>query len=499
MKREKIVGEFSESAIKRYLTDKTYEKWGMTREQYIEKCKAVWARKKYDPEYERKVIVDFSQPVTLTQLFGLDGMEVDFIDDAVTQLPMHGFENKKDIECMVFGAIPSSAKGGKITPVKVSEMFRPTSPKPEPESLEQDSYFVALFDVLGFSALVAEKGSQALLSIYQDLIAKAVLNTNYTGFGRIKVGPNQYGIGGFYAPVSYTYFSDTIMLWTTRQFTHVSPFLTKCADLICEALKIGMPLRGSVCFGKAVMHKATNTFLGPAVVEASETEKNQKWIGATLGESFVLNYVKEALSESLVVPLFCEHFKPEMKLTFPYLTLDWVSRWRAKGNPDVISTLEVMRAKAPEKNKAYYDNTIAFAKYVDLDDLQTRGQFLRATAYHVLNIRKVRLDAIPHRPVVLKVVNEIPHCGFILNFTPKILSASKELGDLLENNVLFVKRLDYPKFLASLPDTPGTGFNLSASGVVLSVEKKHVEYIDMFNLDPKAPPTKEQVNIEIVQ
>ena len=65
--------------------------------------------------------------------------------------------------------------------------------------------------------------------------------------------------------------------------------------------------------------------------------------------------------------------------------------------------------------------------------------------------------------------------------------------------MLFVKRLDYPKFLASVPNTPGTGFDLSASKVVLSVEKKHVEYLDVFNLDPKAPPTRKQINIEIVQ
>ena len=156
------------------------------------------------------------------------------------------------------------------------------------------------------------------------------MNTNYTGFGRIKLGKNRYVLGGFYAPVSYTYFSDTILLWTTAKFTHISPFLAKCADLICEALKIGMPLRGSVCLGAAVLHKTANTFVGTALVEASEIEKNQRWIGATLGIGFMLNGVKEALGETLVVPLFCQHFKEEMKLTFPYLTLDWVSRWYAR-------------------------------------------------------------------------------------------------------------------------------------------------------------------------
>lgn len=436
---------------------------------------------------------------TLNQLFGLDGLEVDFVDTALMKPIVHGFEAKTDVECLVLLAAPAPDNHGKITLAKVSEMFRPASPKPEVESLEQELYLVALFDVLGFSALVAEKGGEALLETYQELIAKAVLNTNYTGFGRIKVGPNQYGVGGFYAPVNYTYFSDTIMLWTTRQFTHVSPFLAKCGDLICEALKIGMPLRGSICFGEAVMHKPSHTFLGSAIVEASDIEKNQRWIGATLGTGFMLNDVKEALSETLVVPLFCEHFKPEMKLTLPYLTLDWVGRWRAKANPDLIATLDAMKAKAPEKNKPYYDNTIAFVKYSDLDDFKARGQFLRATAYRVLNRARIILDAMPPRLVVLKIINEIPHCGFVLTFPPESLEANQELRDLVEKNILFVKRLDYPKFLESLPDASGTEFDLAASEVVLSIEKKDVEYLDIFDLDPNAPPTERQLNVKIVE
>jgi|GEM_PF-1261973 len=499
MTREKIVGEFSESLIKGYLADKTYEKRGLSRQQYVEKCEAAWAQIKFDPEYERKVIVDFSQPVTLNQLFGLDGLEVDFTDTALMKPIVHGFEDKRDIECMVLLAAPASNKGEEVTFTKVSEMFRPANPTPEAESLAQQLYFVALFDVLGFSALVAEQGSEALLATYQDLIAKAVLNTNYTGFGRIKVGPNQYGVGGFYAPVNYAYFSDTILLWTTNQFTHVSPFLAKCGDLICEALKIGMPLRGSVCFGEAVMHKGSHTFLGSVMVEASDIEKSQKWIGATLGTGFMLNDLKEAVSEALVVPLFCEHFKSEMKLTFPYLTLDWVSRWRAKANPDLFVTLEALKAKAPEKNKSYYDNTIAFVKFAELDDLEVRGQFLRATTYRILTLSRIRLEAMPLRPVVLKVVNEIPYCGFVLTLPPEVLEANKELRDLFEKRILFVKRLDYPKFIESLPDTPGAGFDLAASGVVLSVEKKDVEYLDVFNLDPNAPPTERQMNFEIVE
>jgi len=106
---------------------------------------------------------------------------------------------------------------------------------------------------------------------------------------------------------------------------------------------------------------------------------------------------------------------------------------------------------------------------------------------------------MPLRPVVLKVTGEIPHCGFLLKLPPEVLAASKELKDLFEREILFVKRPDYPKFLDSLPDTSGTGFDLAASGVAVSVEKKDVEYLDVFNLDPNAPPAEKGMNLEIVK
>lgn len=496
---KKIIGRFSEDSIKRYLAERIYEKRGLTRAQYIAKCRAAWKNVKYNPEYERKIIVDFSQPVTPAHFFGLDSLEIDFIDAALTELPMSGFQNKTDIECLVFSAGPrlEPDETGKLPRVKINQMFRPAELETEPESLDEKNYFIALFDVLGFSALVREKGGNGVLAIYQDLINKAILNTRYTGFGRIKVGPNQYAFGGFYAPINYAYFSDTIILWTANQFTYLNPFLAKCADLICEALKIGMPLRGSISYGAAVMNKKTNTFIGKAIVEANDIEKGQRWIGATLGIAFMLNEIREALSETLVVPLFCQHFKSEMPLTYPYLTLDWVHRWTAQQNPDLVSTLQSLKERAPEANKAYYDNTIDFVTYVDYDPFEARAVFLRATTYHVKNLSKVNLDKLPPtHPVVIKVKGEIPRCVHLIN--EEVLEPSPQLRDLLEHSMLFVNRRDHSKFLEMLSNAAGRNFDLTASGVVFQVEKRHIEYIDLFNYDPKNESDQRPINIEII-
>lgn len=499
MGERRHAGDFSEDLVKHYLDTRAYEARGLTREQYVETCRAAWNAKLYDPEYERKVIIDFMQPLTLAQLIGADQLSADFLDTPLLQAPVHGFEGKQDIECMVVhtARVPSE-ESPDIAPTRVSETFRPFDVPLEPTTPVADFYFVALFDVLGFSALVQRIGAQAILGTYQDLIARTILNTNYTGLGRIEFAPGQHTIGGFYAPIDYAYFSDTIILWTPARLTHLSPFLARCGDLICEALKLGIPLRGSITAGEAVMHKATQTYLGMALVEASDIEKNQRWVGATLGVGFVVKDLKEGLNETLVVPLFCEHFKTTMKVSIPYLTLDWVNRWRS-GTDDLIHLLEAMKERAPDANKPYYDNTIAFVRYRELDDNRARAQYLHATTYRVRDLDKVNLNAIRSRPVVLKVRDEIPHCGFLLIFPDEVVNSSPEMKSLVGEGLLFVQRLDYQRFLDQLPASGGA-FNLGESGVVLTVAKQHVEYLDVFNLDPSASRSEDPVDVfEIIE
>lgn len=485
MKKKQIIGTFSEALIKRYLDSKAYEKRGWTKDKYIKKCKDAWNKTKYDPEYEKKILMDFTEPITVAQLFPIDDFEVDFVDSALTQHAVGGFEGRRDIGCLKFCVGKRPGEKGKIERVKIDEAFKPAVPEDEEESLEQQLYFVALFDVLGFKKLVEQKGSQAILHTYQQLINVAILNKNYTAFGRVEVGSNQYLMGGSYAPIKYAYFSDTIILWTTSCDTHVSPFLAKCCDLICESLRIEMPLRGSVCFGEAIMNKATNTFLGGAMFEASDIEKNQKWIGASLGEAFQLPELRNVVSEALVVPLYCEHLKKEATLSTPYLTLDWVSRWKEKNYPDLISTLEKLKAKAPEKNKVYYDNTIAFINYSALDDFRTRAAFLRAEGFRITNVGKINVRDLHMRLLILKVVNENPHSGFIFTFPDQIVESNKILRELLKNKFLFVNRLDYNRLIEYFSELGKKELRLHEAGFIYQVEKKHVEYLDVFNYDWK--------------
>jgi hypothetical protein len=124
VKEKRIIGKFREELIKAYLDGLVYEKRGLTREQYIEKCQGVWNKVRYDPKYEKKVIIDFSQPVTAATLFGVEEGEVEFMDAAVADLPVAGFEAKRDIECLrVLAKRASGPSRGQKVPV--SERWRP--------------------------------------------------------------------------------------------------------------------------------------------------------------------------------------------------------------------------------------------------------------------------------------------------------------------------------------------------------------------------------------
>jgi hypothetical protein len=63
--------------------------------------------------------------------------------------------------------------------------------------------------------------------------------------------------------------------------------MARCADMVCEALKMGLPLRGALAVGKAVMHSRTGTFVGAPVVEAAKLEQSQDWLGVSLGPSML--------------------------------------------------------------------------------------------------------------------------------------------------------------------------------------------------------------------
>jgi hypothetical protein len=109
-----------------------------------------------------------------------------------------------------------------------------------------------------------------------------VLKDAYRCLGLKDDGTGRRFMTLFPLPARYAYFSDTILLWVPLEQLCVAPFILRCLDLAREALNKGIPLHGASAIGKAVMHKASSTFIGQPLVEAARLEAALQWVGVAL-------------------------------------------------------------------------------------------------------------------------------------------------------------------------------------------------------------------------
>jgi len=226
-------------------------------------------------------------------------------------------------------------------------------PKPE-----VSRYAFAMFDILGFSAWLESVGIQKVLDSYHTLVEKAVVRANEKGsLGAVQTAEGAYFVVSG-AP-HYAYGSDTLLMWCPLVPELVADFVERCSDLMCEALEMGIPLRGALTLGDAVLDSETNFFLGEPIVEAANLEKGQEWIGFTFGHSAVWSPFLAQLHRTAII-----EFAPPMKEKFAsyasLIVLDWPRRWRDRNGSCPSSRLRAMR---DSRFAAKWDNTIEFAKY----------------------------------------------------------------------------------------------------------------------------------------
>jgi hypothetical protein len=215
--------------------------------------------------------------------------------------------------------------------------------------------------------------------------------------------PNRQINGSSYTlPVSHAHFSDTILLWVPLVQHFIDPFLARCADMVCEALKLGIPLRGAVAVGPAVMHARTGTFVGSPVVEAAKLEQSQDWLGVSLGPSMLAADVSSEFDPTLVIP-YPVPVKKQRERVYAELALDWPNRFRSRFGTD---PLEAIRAiDTSPSHHIYYVNAIKFAEF-------SGGPIFRSEGFRRPNLGELADAAIvarrtedafsPHHQFVLK-------------------------------------------------------------------------------------------------
>src|SRR5206468_748723 len=109
-----------------------------------------------------------------------------------------------------------------------------------------------------------------------------------------------------------------------------------CADLISEALKIGLPLRGAISAGEAILHQKSSTYLGEPIIEAARLEHAQNWIGATLGLSMLAGDIAREFDPNLVISYNAPK-KAQTSDQFSGLVLDWPRRFGQQEGDDAAA------------------------------------------------------------------------------------------------------------------------------------------------------------------
>lgn len=219
---------------------------------------------------------------------------------------------------------------------------------------------VGMFDVLGFSDRMRNDGVDAVFSLYQDLVKQVIAKEPMLCIGARDVGDGTQCPCLYSADIRYVYFSDTIILWMPLEKLMTGPFVQRCADLICEALCMRIPLRGAIALGEAIMHKAAGIFLGAPIIDAHNLEKAQEWIGAAFARSGTWTPFVAELSPIQIIE-YDVPLKDDKKDMFVPLALDWPRRWRDTREDSLYDVLKEMNLGGEHCGK--YDNALAFAMY----------------------------------------------------------------------------------------------------------------------------------------
>lgn len=273
-------------------------------------------------------------------------------------------------------------------------------------SSQEQLYSIALFDILGFSNFVEKNGNKVILELYNKLVElidkqKSSYNGKQSFAGQVVPVPisndckSAVMVANANGYVNVGHFSDTFIIyvnylvgkegfWLATGFNEPYPlllcdkvtqpdpvfyqnhniylsFLQTCMDFFCQAIVAGIPLRGCVSTGYAVMDKYKSIYLGSPLVEAARGEPARNSMGISFGKSFNKYH-----------PIFNNYFIPYLdnikegersKFLSP-MVLDWARYWRETPDFKDYDLIEcINKMKTDTQYSCYYDNAINFVEF----------------------------------------------------------------------------------------------------------------------------------------
>ena len=245
-------------------------------------------------------------------------------------------------------------------------------------------YAVAIFDVLGFKNKFQKLGLKEITARYAALIDIVIKRDEHlaemkTLFPFLKEGPYWCAGGeiGLITKVYAAYASDTFLVWANYTWTNLhekkqdelkelsanpmhdwlflpvpcDAFLETCNELMCRSLQVGLPLRGALAVGDAILDKERSIFLGQPIIDANIMERRQKFIGAGMCASFTNQTIPKRFAFS-----FGKQLKSSSDEGTSDLILDWPRHWRNTRAFDVRKIIQSMNTDAAFSD--YYQTTL---------------------------------------------------------------------------------------------------------------------------------------------
>jgi hypothetical protein len=181
------------------------------------------------------------------------------------------------------------------------------------------------FDVLGFSDQVRELGLAPIYAKYGQLLSRL-----YREGGQVVMDADPEGVP-FTCVINWqmAYFSDTILLWTDYSR---GPMIMNAAKrvacrLFCDCMRMGLPVRGAMACGPAIMDKERGIYLGEPLVDAARAESAQACASIGVAQSWG-RYFGGSLGRAEGLLHFSGHIKPGRELDLASVVLDWPRIWR---------------------------------------------------------------------------------------------------------------------------------------------------------------------------
>lgn len=230
---------------------------------------------------------------------------------------------------------------------------------------EQKNIVLAFFDILGTSEKIKQEQYDKVYDFYHYMVNLCSEELIPLSFYALPGDSHDATETVVRFPMNHAFFSDTFIVWVEyyNLFGMSSHgFFEKCMEIFIEALKHGIPLRGAISRGSAIMDIQNNLYLGKPIVEAARAESAQNWLGIALTRSFQETTVSEA---HLLLPYHDhineKYIEKNKEILFVQAVLDWPKYWRNNENNSPIPYIQAMNTDA--NFSSYYDNAMKFVNY----------------------------------------------------------------------------------------------------------------------------------------